>query len=152
MRRRELVTRWVVREEVATADYSAPMRGPADLAPYLARWADLHVETLVLVSVDARMRIIGHVEVAKGTSTACPADVREVCRAALLAGGAAFFLAHNHPSGDTTPSTDDVAVTRRITDACKVLDLCLLDHVIVGLGRDGRLTHTSMKASGLMGD
>ena len=56
-------------------------------------------------------------------------------KAALLANAAAIILTHNHPSGDPTPSADDVGLTRRLVDAGTLLGVDVLDHVIVGDGR-----------------
>jgi DNA repair protein RadC len=59
---------------------------------------------------------------------------REVFRPALAAGGAAIVAVHNHPSGDPEPSSEDLAVTRRLIEAGTLLGVPLLDHVVVGLG------------------
>lgn len=67
-----------------------------------------------------------------GTLSTSPLHPREVLKAALLSNAATFILAHNHPSGDPTPSTDDIEVTRRMTDAGRLLGIELIDHVIIG--------------------
>jgi len=67
-----------------------------------------------------------------------PADARhprEVFKAALLANAAAIILTHNHPSGDPTPSADDMALTRRLAEAGTLIGVEVLDHIIVGDGR-----------------
>ncbi len=60
---------------------------------------------------------------------------REVFQAALLTNSSGLLVAHNHPSGDVTPSPDDVRLTRRLADAGTLLGVELLDHVIIGAGR-----------------
>jgi len=70
--------------------------------------------------------------------------VGEVFKAAIRRNATAVIVVHNHPSGDPTPSPDDLAVTRALVQAGKLLDLELLDHVIIGQGRS-----TSMKERGL---
>ena len=60
---------------------------------------------------------------------------REVFKAALLANAASIVLAHNHPSGDPAPSPDDVALTRRLVDAGRLLGVEVLDHIVIGEGR-----------------
>ena len=60
---------------------------------------------------------------------------REVFREAIAERAAAIILVHNHPSGDPTPSPDDVAVTRAIVQAGKLLDVEVLDHLVIGQGR-----------------
>ena len=69
---------------------------------------------------------------------------REVFGPAIRQGAAAVVLAHNHPSGDPTPSAQDIEVTKRLLDASEVLGIKLLDHVIVGNG-----SYFSMRNEGL---
>ena len=59
---------------------------------------------------------------------------REVFKDAVLASAASLIIAHNHPSGDPTPSAEDIAVTRRLMDAGEILGIELLDHIIIGDG------------------
>jgi DNA repair protein RadC len=61
-----------------------------------------------------------------------PVDPREVFAAAIAARATAIVFAHNHPSGDPEPSTDDVALTRRLFDGAQLLGIHILDHVVVG--------------------
>ena len=68
----------------------------------------------------------------------------EVLRQAIVDNSPSILLAHNHPSGDPTPSPDDVAVTRAIVQAGKLMDIDVLDHIVIGLGR-----FVSLKERGL---
>lgn len=70
---------------------------------------------------------------------------REVFKPAILTSSASVILIHNHPSGDPTPSREDVETTRRLIDAGKILGIEVLDHVIIGVGN-----HVSLKAKGLI--
>jgi len=81
----------------------------------------------------------------EGTVDHAPVYPREVVRRALEVGASAVILVHNHPSGDPTPSAADVAITRRVIDAGKALDIAVHDHLVVG--SDGV---ASLKALGLM--
>jgi DNA repair protein RadC len=65
-------------------------------------------------------------------------------------GAAAVLLAHNHPSGDPTPSSEDVRVTKQLVEAGKVLGIDVVDHVILGQSREGRADYVSLKELGLM--
>jgi len=153
MRRRELSIRWTLRD---TADasltgpaYSAsPVRGPWDLVTYLGPWAAELQETTVVILINARMHILGHREVGRGSSTSCPMDVKEVFRAALMGGACAIILCHNHPSGSVGPSGEDLTVTERVKVAADLLGIPLIDHIIVGVGTDGQVNHYSMKEHG----
>lgn len=73
-------------------------------------------------------------EISRGTLTASLVHPREVFGPAIRMGAAAIILAHNHPSGDTTPSEEDQTVTKRIHEAGMLLGVPLLDHVIIGAG------------------
>jgi DNA repair protein RadC len=92
-------------------------------------------EMMLALYLDTRNRLIGIHTVSVGTLNATTAQPREVFKAALLLNAATVVLAHNHPSGDPTPSADDVAVTARVRTAGETLGVSLLDHVIVGAGR-----------------
>jgi DNA repair protein RadC len=70
--------------------------------------------------------------------------VGEVFRDAIKRNSAAIIVAHNHPSGDPTPSPEDVVVTRQIVEAGKLLDIDVLDHLIMGRGR-----YVSMRERGM---
>jgi DNA repair protein RadC len=86
----------------------------------------------VLVALDTRHRVIGTTIVSIGTAAHTFLAPREVYRDALLLGASAIVVAHNHPSGDATPSDDDRHITRRLARAGETLGVALLDHVIVG--------------------
>ena len=78
-----------------------------------------------------RTRLVGFHEVARGSTTACPVLPADVFRYPLIAGAVGIILAHNHPSGDVTPSQEDRAITQRIVEASTLLGLRMLDHLIV---------------------
>jgi DNA repair protein RadC len=74
----------------------------------------------------------GRVLISLGTATASLAHPREIFRAAILAGASGIILAHNHPSGDPSPSTADISITRQVREAGKIIGIELLDHIILG--------------------
>ncbi|MBE3573715.1 MAG: DNA repair protein RadC [Moorella humiferrea] len=84
--------------------------------------------------------------VSVGTLNSSLLHPREVFKAALLCNAAAVILVHNHPSGDPTPSAEDVAVTKKLAEAGEILGIELLDHIVVG--RDGYFV--SIKERGLI--
>ena len=91
-------------------------------------------ERLYAVSVNAKGDVIGFFEVSRGTATGSMASTREIFKGAILSNAVAIVLLHNHPSGDPTPSNDDVKTTKKICEAGKLMDINVVDHVIVGDG------------------
>jgi len=90
------------------------------------------VEETWAVLLDARHRCIGLAQISVGTLTSSLVHPREVFGPAIRLGAAAILVAHNHPSGDPSPSADDIAVTRRLDEAGAILGIPLLDHVVIG--------------------
>jgi len=88
-------------------------------------------EKFWVVGLDTRKRIVYVELVAMGTLNACLVQVREVYRFAIGKAVSDIIVVHNHPSGDPEPSQDDIAITKRLYDAGKILGIELLDHIIV---------------------
>ena len=81
-----------------------------------------------------------------GTLNASLVHPREVFKAAILSNAASIIIAHNHPSGDPTPSTEDISITKRITEAGNILGIQLLDHIIIGENH----RYSSLKEDGII--
>ncbi|MBI2516008.1 MAG: hypothetical protein HYV95_03755 [Opitutae bacterium] len=107
---------------------------PALAADYLRSGFESHPtqESFWVILLDRRNHPIGRTMVSLGTLTSSLVHPREVLRAAILGSAAAIIVGHNHPSGDPTPSQADIQVTRQLREACRAVDIDLLDHVIVG--------------------
>jgi len=114
----------------------ASINSPSDAAD-LVRYdmAGLEQEHLRVILLDRRNRVMEIVEVYKGSVNSSQVRVGELFKEAVRANASAIIVAHNHPSGDPTPSPDDVAVTRAIVQAGKLLDVDVLDHVVIGQGK-----------------
>jgi DNA repair protein RadC len=97
-------------------------------------------EHFIVLLLDGKHHVIGINTVSVGTLTAALIHPREVFKAAMLTQCAALICAHNHPSGDTTPSREDRELTERLAACGRLLGVPLLDHVIIGDGTD---THFS---------
>jgi DNA repair protein RadC len=95
----------------------------------------LEREHLRVLLLDTRNQLIKMVEVYRGSLNSSFIRVGEIFREAVREQAAAIILAHNHPSGDPTPSPEDVAVTRTVIEAGKILDIEVLDHIVLGQGR-----------------
>ena len=104
----------------------------------------LEQESLRVLLLDTRNHLIRVTEVYRGSVNTSLIRVGEVFRDAIRANAAALIVAHNHPSGDPTPSPEDVAVTRSIVEAGRLLDIEVLDHLVIGKTR-----HVSLRAKGL---
>jgi DNA repair protein RadC len=92
----------------------------------------LEREVFAAVFLDTRHRLIDYVELFQGTIDGAEVHPREVVKAALRHNAAAVIVAHNHPSGDVTPSAADRVVTARVKQALALVDVRMIDHVIVG--------------------
>jgi len=109
------------------------------------RFRDEKREHFLVVLLDARHRIIREEVISIGSLTSSIVHPREVFAPAVRASAGAVILIHNHPSGEPSPSEDDIAVTRRLERAAEVLGIRILDHIIVGDGE-----YSSFKEMGLM--
>jgi len=89
-------------------------------------------EHFLALHLDSKNRLVCVDHVASGSLSACVVHPREVYKSALLSSAAAMVLLHNHPSGDTTPSREDLELTSRLKEAGELLGIRLLDHLIVG--------------------
>lgn len=107
----------------------------AAAAHYVADMAGLDQEHVRVILLDPARRVIAAPTLYIGTLNAAMLRVAEVFREAILRNSPALILAHNHPSGDPTPSPEDVELTRTLASAGQLLDITLIDHVIVGRGR-----------------
>jgi DNA repair protein RadC len=99
-------------------------------------------EQLRLFFLDGRNSLVADEMQSKGTVNHTPLYVREVVKRALELGASALIMAHNHPTGDPSPSRDDIALTREVRNALKAVGVSLHDHVIIG--RKGHVSLRSM--------
>lgn len=105
---------------------------------------DADRECLIVLLLDTRHKLIGCNIASIGTLDSSLAHPREIFKAAILANAKAIVLCHNHPSGEATPSPEDIRLTQKVIDAGHILGLPLLDHVIIGdAGRYTSLRQTN---------
>lgn len=114
----------------------------ADLVEY--EMAELSQEHLRVINLDTRNHVINIEQVYVGSVNASSVRVGELFKSAIQRNATAIILVHNHPSGDPTPSPEDVALTRAVIQAGKLLDVEVLDHLVIGRGR-----FVSLKERGL---
>lgn len=121
------------------------LRGPAEVAAYLApELAELAQEQLRVVLLDSKNRVLAVCLVYQGGLNATVVRLADLFREAVRLGAAALILVHNHPSGDPSPSPEDVRLTREAGRAGDLLGIEVLDHLIVG-----RQGHVSLREKGL---
>ena len=106
----------------------------------------LEQEHLRVMLLDTRNRVLDTVEVYKGSVNSSQVQTGEVFKPAIRRNATSIIVIHNHPSGDPTPSPDDIAVTREIFQAGKLLGIEVLDHLIIGQGKN---SWVSLKTKGL---
>jgi DNA repair protein RadC len=102
---------------------------------YSLRLRDAKQETFTVILLDSKNRYLREETVALGSLNQSIVHPREVFRPAIQGAAASVILVHNHPSGDPSPSDEDVRVTERLVEAGKLLGIQVLDHIIVGEGR-----------------
>jgi DNA repair protein RadC len=130
---------------------SEPLATPEKIYEFMGpQLQSLPRESLRVVLLDTRHRLIHAEEVSLGTLNESLAHPREILRPALSHGAYAFVLVHNHPSGDPSPSEADRSLTRRIREASELMQIHLLDHVIIGRQREGAPPYFSFKEHGLL--
>ena len=121
------------RRAVAPRPRGGHVRSAAEVyALVRTRLAHLTREEFHVLLLDARHRVVALRRVAEGGVSACALTSREVFEPAIREAAPAIVAIHNHPSGDPSPSQDDVVLTRRLEEAADVLGIALLDHVVVG--------------------
>ena len=117
------------------ADIPTSLNTPEKVVKYadsVLNFDRLPVENFVLVPVTSKLKPLGVFVVTVGTVDASIVSSRDVFQAALLCNASSIFILHNHPSGDPTPSKEDIEVTDRLKKAGELMRIPLLDHVIVG--------------------
>ena len=131
------------------------IREPADLYRLMRPLTEnLRHERFWIVPLNTRNRLIGTepVQIAQGGIDSAQVSARQVFEQAVRHGAASVILVHNHPSGDPSPSRQDIALTHRLTEGAKLLELRILDHVIVGRPSEISPGYVSLKEAGVIAD
>jgi DNA repair protein RadC len=124
------------RLNVESPEEKTQIKSPADAAALVSyEMSGLEKEEMRVFLLDTRNRVQDIVTIAKGSVNSAHLRLSEVFTPAVRRNASAVIVAHNHPSGDPTPSPDDVAITRALVQAGKVLDIDVLDHIVIGQGK-----------------
>ncbi|CAM3140922.1 DNA repair protein RadC [Paenibacillus sp. UMB7766-LJ446] len=125
---------------------STSIRTPRDAADILTEQLRyLQKEHFVCLFLNSKNHIIAQETLSMGSLNASIVHPREVFRAAIKCSSASIVCAHNHPSGDPTPSPEDIQITKRLIEAGAIVGIDVLDHIIIGDG-----TYVSLKEKGLV--
>lgn len=121
------------------------VKSPADAANLLSDMSMMEQEMMRTLLLDTKNRVLAIKTVYAGSVNTTVIRIAEVFKEAIRQNCAAIIVAHNHPSGDPSPSPEDVAVTRELVQAGKILDIDVLDHLVIGAGQK----FVSLKERGL---
>lgn len=120
---------------VNRGDINRTIKSPEDAALIGKNFLRIHEESeeyLYMICMNVKNVVIGVFELSHGNANSSIVGVREIFQKALLANAISIIVMHNHPSGDPTPSREDIEVTKRIVEAGKIVGVQVLDHIIVG--------------------
>ncbi len=125
----------------ACTNLSHPEHVVVQMLPY----QDEKIEYFLALYVDNKNNLVSKRVISTGTVDQTPVYPREIIRHALLEQASGVIIAHNHPGGDPKPSVQDQELTKKVVDACRVMDIRMLDHVIISRGG-----HFSFQSQGLL--
>ena len=113
------------------------LKKPDDVIDYVAEYYGLYLrdkekEFFNAILLDIKNKPVDHIEISKGSVNAAVVDPKEIVKAASLKSASSIILVHNHPSGETSPSQNDIELTNQIVSACAVIGVKVLDHIIIG--------------------
>lgn len=140
--------RVVLEKEISVnrPDVKCFIKSPDDINMFARNFLNLDQQSeeyLYMICLNTKNRIIGVFELSHGSVNSSIFSVREIFQKALLANAVSVIFMHNHPSGDCTPSREDVTVTQRALEAGKLIGVEVLDHIIIG-----DMLYTSLKEKG----
>ena len=142
---REIVLAYRARPSPVAIDNQQALTSPRLAATILsALLSHETVEVFGILCLTTTHGFNAYYEVSRGSLDKTLVHPRDLFKAAIIANAAALIVAHNHPSGDSAPSPDDYAITRRLVDAGELLGVAVLDHIIIG--HDGK--YFSFKEAG----
>jgi len=138
----------MVKEE--SVQYGTKMiKSPMEISTIACDLMEMHEmaeENFIIICLNTKNYIAGIHTISVGSLNASIVHPREVFKAAMLNNASSIILLHNHPSGDSSPSQEDITTTQRLIDGGNVLGIKVLDHVVIG----SKFRYTSFKEQGLM--
>ena len=124
-----------------TAEKKKRIKNADDVINYVAEYygpylRDAKKEFFSVILLDIKNKPIQNLEISKGSINASIVDPKEIIKEATLRSASSIILVHNHPSGDTEPSPEDIKTTKRIIQACELVGIKVLDHIIIGKNKE----------------
>jgi len=137
----------IVMEKVDAGYYHIPdaIRSPEDAYDTIIETTKCHEETqevLGALFLNTKNKVVGMEIIHKGSINASVCSVRDIMKSALMHNATSIMVFHNHPSGDPTPSREDIEVTKKLMEAGSFMDLTVLDHIVIG---DPEADYTRMR-------
>ena len=137
-----------VKEKAAKYEMDKKVSEPRDAYKILNTVFDMEnqsEEVLTMLALNTKNVVVGAFEVSRGSLNSSIVHPREIFKRALLVNAASIVVAHNHPSGDPSPSNEDINVTHRIKESGRIIGIELLDHIIIVEGK-----YLSLKEKGIL--
>lgn len=130
-----------------SAQKQKKIKKPDDVISYVAEYygaylRDAKKEFFHVIHLDIKNTPIHNIEISKGSVDASIVDPKEIIKEATLRSASSIILVHNHPSGDAEPSSEDIKLTNRIVDACNLVGIKVLDHIIIGKNKEDYYSFT----------
>jgi len=125
------------------------VRTPVDVATVCHDMSELAQECFHILVLNSRNKLLSRCLISIGTLDSTIVHARDVFRQAILEHGSALVLCHNHPSGDPTPSAEDLRITRQLILAGQVLGIMVMDHIILGRKSTGNPGYLSLREAGI---
>ena len=131
----ELGKRLIANEKRNTSQWPCFKNSSQVYTYYMPKFYGLKKEKFLCTLLDTKNKVFKETTVSEGTLTSSLVHPREVFRYAIKEAAASVLFVHNHPSGDPSPSRDDIDITKRLIETGKIIGINVLDHIIIGDGR-----------------
>jgi DNA repair protein RadC len=138
----------LVKEKVGRYELPRAILNPEDAYKAITTLTDVHKEAQEVFGIlilNTKNKIVAAHEISRGTLNSSIVHPREVFKPAVLHNAAGIICFHNHPSGDTEPSKEDIKITERLVEAGEIMGIMIVDHIIIGDDE-----YTSLKDIGMM--
>lgn len=127
------------------AEKTERLKGPEDAIAYVSRYygpylRDAMKESFHIILLNTKNKPLRNIEISRGSSDTSIVDPKEIIRQATLNSASSLLLVHNHPSGEAEPSEEDIKTTKLITEACSLVGVNVLDHIIIGKNKGDYLS------------